>query len=69
MRHNERVRSRNEEKREKVAHKQFKKEVKEEKKKEAERKEAFDTLSSYEKRLVEDPHYYSPRKIKKRKAE
>ena len=56
-------------KREKVAYKQFKKEVKEEKKKEAERKEAFDTLSSYEQRFVEDPHYYHPRKIKKRKAE
>ena len=55
--------------REKIAHKQLKKEVKEEKKKEAERKEAFDTLSSYEKRLVKDPHCYHPRKIKKRKAE
>ena len=32
VKHNERVRSRNEEKREKVAHKQFKKEVMEEKK-------------------------------------
>ena len=40
---------RNEERREKVAHKQFKKEVNEEKKKEAERKEAVDKLSSNEK--------------------
>ena len=26
-------------------------------------------LSSYEKSLVKNPHYYHPRKIKKRKAE
>ena len=31
------------------------------------RKEAFDKLSSYEKRLVEDPHYYHPEKLNKRK--
>jgi len=67
--HNERVRARNGEKRERKEYKQGKREEKEEKKREAERKEAFDNLSSYEKRLVEDPHYYHPRKIKKRKAE
>ena len=54
MKHNEGVRSRNEEWRERTAHKQFKKVVKEEKKKGAERTEAFDKLS---------------RKIKKRRAE
>ena len=63
VKHNEGVRHRNEEKRERAAYKQFK----EEKKKEAERKEAFDKLSSYEKRLVQDPHYFHPRKIQKGK--
>ena len=67
--HNERVRARNGEKRERKEYKQGKREEKEEKKREAERKEAFDNLSSHEKRLVEDAHYYHPRKIKKRKAE
>ena len=59
---NENVRSRNKEKRERKEYKQGKREEKEEKKKGAERKEAFDNLSSYEKRLTEDPQYYHPSK-------
>ena len=63
--HNEGVRERNDKRRERTSHKQFK----EEQKKEMEIKKALTQLPERERKLVEDPHHYHPHKIKKRKAE